>query len=112
MAKHTTILRVHKDFFFFTFSSPNLKGNFFCNHFSSPNVYFHDIDEHQSHKKEVWLIVIIYIYGVTESGFDCWGVQGAALMLFLFCECTWNASTISLDLPAFDDTGSLASPPD
>ena len=44
--------------------------------------------------------------GVYE--FNCWGVKWSALVLFLFYV---NLSGMSLVLPAFDDTGSLDSPP-
>ena len=41
------------------------------------------------------------------------GVRGPVLVVFLFIlrECIWNAPTVSLVVPAFDDTGSLGSPP-
>ena len=53
-----------------------------------------------------------YIYGVGESGFNCWGGQRACgRVILLLSECIWNASVISLVLPAFDDNGSLGYPP-
>ena len=40
------------------------------------------------------------------------GGQGArARVILLLCECIWNAPSVSLVLLAFDDTGSLGSPP-
>ena len=47
-------------------------------------------------------------HGMGESGFSCWGVEGVrARVILVLRECIWNASTVSLVLPAFDDTGSL-----
>ena len=60
------------------------------------------------------LVIYIYIYmgWGGESGFNCLGVKVLALLLFLFlCEYIWNEPVVSLVLPAFDDTGSLSSPP-
>ena len=40
------------------------------------------------------------------------GGEGArALIILVLHECTWNAAAVSLVLPAFDDTGSIGSPP-
>ena len=40
------------------------------------------------------------------------GVQGAlARFVIVLLGCIWNAPTVSLVLPAFDDTGSLGFPP-
>ena len=50
--------------------------------------------------------------GLGESGFNCWGVRGSALILFLFLSvCIWNAPVVLLVLQAFDNTSSLGSPP-
>ena len=59
----------------------------------------------------VWAkpLMIKYIYmGWGEAGFNCWGVRGPELILFLFYV---NEPAVSLILPAFDDTGSLDFPP-
>ena len=46
------------------------------------------------------------------SGFNCWGGQGTcAHVILALRECIWNATVVSLFLPAFDNTGSLGSPP-
>ena len=37
--------------------------------------------------------------------------QGACARVLLLRECIWNAPVVSLVLPAFDDNGSLGSPP-
>ena len=34
-----------------------------------------------------------------------------ALVILVLRECIWNAPAVSLILPAFDDTGSMGSPP-
>ena len=47
--------------------------------------------------------------GWGQSGLNCWGVRGPALM-FLFYVCIWNGPMVSLVLPGFDFTGSLGSP--
>ena len=40
------------------------------------------------------------------------GLGGAsAHVILVLCESIWNAATVRLVLPAFDDTGSLGSPP-
>ena len=54
---------------------------------------------------------IIYIWVGGESGFTCWGGQVAHAQVIVLCECFWNAPTVSLVLPAFEDTGSLSFPP-
>ena len=46
-----------------------------------------------------------------ECGFNCWGAQGARARVLVLHECIWNAPVVSLVHPAFDDTGSLGSPP-
>ena len=45
-----------------------------------------------------------------ESGFNFLGVRGPALVIVL-CECIWNGAAVLLVISAFDDTGSLGSPP-
>ena len=50
----------------------------------------------------------IYIYGVAGVWVKLLGAQGArARVIFILRECIWNAATVSLFLPAFDNTGSL-----
>ena len=50
--------------------------------------------------------------GWEESGFNCWGDQGACpRVLHVLHEDIWNPPEVSLVLSAFDDTGSLGSPP-
>ena len=39
------------------------------------------------------------------------GHGGRAHVILVLRECIWNAPAVSLVLPAFDDTGSLGSPP-
>ena len=40
------------------------------------------------------------------------GSEGArARVISVLCECIWNAPAVVLLLPAFDDSGSLGSPP-
>ena len=57
-------------------------------------------------------IINIYIYGVGEYGFNCWEVRGArARVILVLPECMWNAPTVSLVFPAFDDTGFFDYPP-
>ena len=56
-----------------------------------------------------------YIY-LSVKGGGIWvqllGGQGAHThFILVLCECIWNALKILLVLPAFDDTGSLGSPP-
>ena len=60
-----------------------------------------------------WFDIYIYIY---IWGGGVWvqllGGQGAyAHVILVLCECIWNAPVVLLVLPAFDDTGSLGSPP-
>ena len=57
-------------------------------------------------------LIYIYITGVGECGFNCWGVRGArARVILVLHECIWNTPAVLLVLPTFDDTGSLGSPP-
>ena len=50
--------------------------------------------------------------GWGESGFNCWEGQAArARVILVLRGYIWKATTVSLVLPAFDDTGSLESPP-
>ena len=44
-------------------------------------------------------------------GFNGWGVKGCDRVILVLRECIWNAPAVSLVLPAFDDIGSLGSPP-
>ena len=43
--------------------------------------------------------------------FHCGGVVVCACVIHVLCECIWDAPTVPPFLPAFDDTGSLGSPP-
>ena len=46
--------------------------------------------------------------GWEESGFNRWGGQGdRARVILVLRECIWNASAVSLVLPALDDIGSM-----
>ena len=58
-------------------------------------------------------ITLLYTYmGWEESGFNCWvGRRARAHVILVLRECIWNAPTVSLVLPAFDDTDYLDSPP-
>ena len=50
--------------------------------------------------------------GWWESGFNCWGVRGLALVLFLFYVNVSGMRPLSrFLLPAFDDPFSLGYPP-
>ena len=52
------------------------------------------------------------IQGWGGFGFNCWDVRGTlARVILVVLECTWNAPAVSHVFPAFDDTGSLGSPP-
>ena len=56
--------------------------------------------------------VYIYIYRVGGLWVQLLEGQGArAHVIVVLRECIWNASAVLLVLPAFDDTGSLGSPP-
>ena len=39
------------------------------------------------------------------------GQVACARVILVLCECIWNAPPVPLVLPAFDDAGSLGSPP-
>ena len=39
------------------------------------------------------------------------GLEVHTHIILVLYECIWNGSTVSLVFPAFDDTGSLGSPP-
>ena len=54
---------------------------------------FHDVDAKR--------LSIIYI----------WGHGACARVILVLLECIWNVPADSLVLPAFDDAGSLGSPP-
>ena len=50
--------------------------------------------------------------GWGESRFNCWDVRGAhARVILVLGECIWNEPAVSLVFPAFDDSGTLGSPP-
>ena len=58
------------------------------------------------------LYIYIYISGVGGVWVQMLGDLGARVRVILVLrECTWIAPAVSLVLPAFDDTGSLGSPP-
>ena len=51
------------------------------------------------------------MWGKGESGFTCWGgLEAHAFVILVLCECIWNAPSILLVLPTFDNTSSLGSP--
>ena len=57
------------------------------------------------------MFVTIYILG-GGVWVQLLGGQGACTCVILvLCECIWNVPAVSLVLPAFDNTGSLGSPP-
>ena len=57
-------------------------------------------------------IQYVYIYGVGGGWVQLSKGQGGnARVIFVLHECIWNAPAVLLVLPAFDDTGSLGSPP-
>ena len=56
--------------------------------------------------------IYIYIYGVEGVWVQLLGSQGVyACVILILSECIWDAPVILLVLPAFDNTGSLGSPP-
>ena len=57
------------------------------------------------------IITIIYIYGMGGVWVQFLGDQVTpARVILVLLKCIWNAPTISLVLPDFDDTGTLGSP--
>ena len=62
----------------------------------------------------IYIYIYIYIWGAGSLGLivrGSWGQGARPCVILVLRECIWNAPSVSLALPASDDTVSLGSPP-